>query len=264
MKARINTQYPTTLTMAQTEKCLSCGDDLPSNFESLEACPACGADLWDDESGEDVINGKVIGAAVGAAILGVVIWAGIALGTEREFGWIAWGIGGLVGWATTKAGGAGMKAAVLAAVLTACSIGGGRVGTIKLVTGGIIQEYTTSEEFRDELLDLKVDAMDFAKLNGAVDDGVLIQFLTDHKYYASDDTQDFNDVYLANFRQVQIPLLEKLGTPTGEMDYLDDVRSDMAENLGVWKLLKEGSGIVDLLFLLLGIGTAFKLVLGRS
>ncbi len=103
--------------MANPQSCFSCGEKLPRNYESLMACPSCGTELWDDEDDAGELNGKVIGAALGTAILGAVVWAGIVIKTEYEIGWLAWGIGALIGFGTVKAGGSGMRPAVLAAVL---------------------------------------------------------------------------------------------------------------------------------------------------
>ncbi|MDF1838962.1 MAG: hypothetical protein P1V35_13910, partial [Planctomycetota bacterium] len=99
--------------MSDDQSCLACGKALPDNFEELETCPHCGTDLWDDDGQGDGgqgdglggIDGKIIGAGLVAAAIGVALWAAVAIGLNREIGWLAWGIGGLIGFGVTKAGG---------------------------------------------------------------------------------------------------------------------------------------------------------------
>ena len=80
---------------------------------------------------KDIIFG-VVGGAVGAAI-----WAGVAYVTEYEIGWIAWGVGGLVGYCVAygnRDGGRPPAAAgVIAVVITALSIAAGKYAAIQLM-----------------------------------------------------------------------------------------------------------------------------------
>ena len=48
---------------------------------------------------------RVLIAGTAAALIGGVVWALIASSTGYEVGWIAWGIGALVGWAVARAAG---------------------------------------------------------------------------------------------------------------------------------------------------------------
>jgi hypothetical protein len=254
--------------MTSEQTCLACNKELPANFEDLETCPACGSDLWDDETEADSgelgdLSPKVIGVSVGAAILGAVIWAGIAVATGREMGWIAWGIGGLVGGGTLWAGGAGMRPAVLAAALTALSIAGGRMGATQYLVDGAIDDIIASEEFTGELLDLKSDALDYSLIKGEVTDDKLTQFLVGHNYLALDGTQDFDKESLDVARSEWIPTLGMLRIPGGEEQYIAESRMGIKDNISLWEVIKENLGIVDIVFLMLGIGTAFKMVMGR-
>lgn len=250
--------------MANTQSCFSCGERLPRNYESLETCPSCGTELWDEESAAGEMDGKVIGAAIGAAILGAAVWAGIAIKTDYEIGWVAWGIGALVGFVTMKAGGVGMRPAVMAAVLAALSIFGGRIGATHFSLNDSYDAYLNGEDFQGQLLDMKSDALDYSHLKGEVDDEALTKFLVAHEYLAADGTQDFNAESLAAVRANLIPLLKQVRTPTGELDYIDGVRASIKAEYGLMDALKEGLELIDILFLFFGVGTAFKLVLGRN
>ncbi|MCP5022738.1 MAG: hypothetical protein GY930_13310 [bacterium] len=250
--------------MTRSQSCFSCGERLPRNYESLETCPSCGTELWDDEPAGGEMDGKVIGAAIGAAILGAVVWAGIAIKTDYEIGWVAWGIGALVGFGTMKAGGIGMRPAVLAAVLAALSILGGRIGATHYSLNASYDAYLEGDKFQGELLDLKSDALDYSHLKGEVDDETLTKFLVVHKYSAADGSQDFDAESLASARANLIPLFKQVRTPTGELNYIEEVRADIKAEYGLLDALKDSLDLVDALFLVLGVGTAFKMVLGRG
>ncbi len=111
---------------------------------------------------------------------------------------------------------------------------------------------------------MKSDALDFSHLKGEVDDEALTQFLVEHDYMTEDGTQDFDAQALAEVRANLIPLLKQLRTPSGELDYMDDVRARAKAEINLLNVLKEGLSPIDILFLLLGIGTAFKMVMGRQ
>ena len=77
--------------------------------------------------------GRVICGTI-AAIAGAVVWAAIAYCGNVEIGYLAWGIGLLVGLAVSfgsKSGGIG--AAAIAVVLTILSLVGGKYATVQLL-----------------------------------------------------------------------------------------------------------------------------------
>jgi hypothetical protein len=250
--------------MKQEQTCLSCGVELPDNFESLDRCPACGVELWEDGDGSDVIDSKIILVGVLAALVGAGIWAGIAVGTHREIGWIAWGIGALIGWGISKAGGAGMRPGMLAAALAAISIVGGRLGVTQFAIQNALDERMASSEVADELAELKADAFDYSRLQGEVTDDVLRKFLVSHDYMVMDGTQDFDKEALDIVRKDLIPKLVQIRTASGEMDFLDEERARYAASVDFWQVVRVNLGAIDVLFLMLGVGTAYKLVMGRS
>lgn len=75
-----------------------------------------------------------------AALIGAAIWAAIGYFTEREIGWIAWGVGGLVGFAVAAGsqGFAGPTTGIGAAVMSAFSILLGKFLIVRLVVANIL------------------------------------------------------------------------------------------------------------------------------
>lgn len=73
----------------------------------------------------NLAKGAVAGSI--AAIVGALVWAGIVFSARVEIGYLAWGIGGLVGFAVAWASrGGGAAAAILSVLLTVASIAGGK------------------------------------------------------------------------------------------------------------------------------------------
>jgi hypothetical protein len=80
--------------------------------------------------------GAIAGGAI-AGTIGALVWAGIALFTGYELGWIAWGIGGLVGFGVLV-GSAGEKSSasgVVAVVLAVLTLLGAKYVTVQMLLG---------------------------------------------------------------------------------------------------------------------------------
>jgi hypothetical protein len=69
-----------------------------------------------------------------AALIGGGVWAGLAIGTQREIGWVAWGIGVLCGFAVSKLGrGHGTIFQAMAAIFSLLGIAIGKMGFVMSV-----------------------------------------------------------------------------------------------------------------------------------
>jgi hypothetical protein len=66
-----------------------------------------------------------VGAGVTAAIVGAAVWAIITITTKFQIGWMAIGVGALVGFAISYAGGSGIAFRILGALLAllGCMLG---------------------------------------------------------------------------------------------------------------------------------------------
>jgi hypothetical protein len=80
--------------------------------------------------------GGIIGGLIGG-LVGALLWAGISAWTGYEIGWIAWGIGGLVGLGCVKGGkGGGVPVAVIAVVITILSLVAGKYAAVEFILAG--------------------------------------------------------------------------------------------------------------------------------
>lgn len=83
----------------------------------------------------------IVGGSI-AGVLGALAWGGIIYATEREIGWIAWGVGAVVGFgvAVTAQGNAGELSGIIAIVISLLSIFAGKVFGVWLLIGSILPE----------------------------------------------------------------------------------------------------------------------------
>ena len=96
----------------------------------------------------------IIAGAIGGAI-GAAIWAGITYSTHHEIGWIAWGIGVLVGIAVRMAAGStdGFGPGIVAAVIAVLSICGGKYAASALLTRDAMAEIGTMSFTEDDMIE---------------------------------------------------------------------------------------------------------------
>jgi len=206
---------------------------------------------------------SVVAAVVGG-VVGALIWAAISYFTHREIGYVAWAVGGLVGLASLFAGGAGATNGVICAVLALLSILGGKDVAPKAFVGDALVE--NQRKIHAELM---VDARDFAKLEKK-DDATIRNFMKSHNYVAKGmKTKDISDEDVNDFKDDQIPLLEKLAEekPSFEewraSDHANAILGRMEANVDAGTLVFENLNAIDLIFGFLGIATAFKVGVGQ-
>lgn len=92
---------------------------------------------------------SLIGGLI-AGLVGAAIWAAISFWTGYEIGWIAWGIGGLVGFAVALGGQQGMTAGLAAVVISVLAIMGGKYATVELLVN---KELGGSEQMVEQAVD---------------------------------------------------------------------------------------------------------------
>ncbi len=227
-------------------------------------CPECGAALLHAEHGDsdEELPAKAIGMAVGGALVGAAVWAAVAHFANYEIGWLAWGLGGLVGWATLQGGGRGMKAAVMAAVLAAASIGLGRVAgihfSIEKELGSMFGDAESIEGFQE----FESDGKAYFALADASGDKVLQQFLDVRGYVGTGEEGAVTMEDVAQARVDTVPGWLTVSQPGGLEKYKQQMTSEIKGDFSLWEAFKESFGMLDLLFLGLGVVTAFKMVGG--
>ena len=115
--------------------------------------------------------------AVAGGLVGAVLWAVIACTTGMEIGYVAWAVGGLVGFGAYALGGRGKAAGVTCAGIAAAAILVGKVFTIQQFVGGF-----SIEAIYEELLP-KAEAF------GQVGRRRTPAFMVAHEYTAAETPQ---------------------------------------------------------------------------
>ena len=214
------------------------------------------------------IGGAIVGGAL-AGFVGAMIWAGISYFTGFEIGWIAWGVGGMVGlgcvWGSK---GSGNLLGLTAVVITLLSILAGKYAAVEF---SIRNEIGTEEEVLHNAL------------AGLQDDEVVVSYLADEiiaEQEARGDTITWPTGVNPEeaIRQQDYPpdIWSKAASKWKEMSPEDqeNYREQLADQIraNVQAFMGDVSsygflhsfGFMDLLFFGLAVTTAFKIAAGGS
>jgi hypothetical protein len=235
--------------------------------------------------------------AVAAGVLGAVGWFQLTKATGFEFGFIAWAIGGLVGWGARLFVPQGSFALAGVAALSAClSIMGGQalvtrhftqiqinrqisVGynkavsyaktAVELAEPQALREHLARHSFKLRSAALPTDPkagtlpyrqlaeMESLFMGVIKTDGKRATF-TD--LIQSADPGSITDADLAEFREKEVPELRDLiaGKPS-KAEYESTMQQLVKARVSLNDLILESVGMYTMLWLFLGIGTAWKL-----
>lgn len=218
---------------------------------------------YSSASEEGALSPAAIAAAAVAALLGAWVWKFVAVSFAIEFGLIAWGIGGAVGFAAASAGSRGVQAGVLCAILAFGAI--------------VLGKYWAYSAFVDQVQDAMAEVMAVAgdeELYGYFEEGVeeaqvfvsgsgsddfVRRFMVERGYTDATDPSRVSAAELADFREYTEPALREMAA--GSQDFEEWQAESVAAfgQISPWAMMREDFGVLDIVFALLGIGTAFRL-----
>jgi hypothetical protein len=204
--------------------------------------------------------------AVGGAIVGAIAWAAIAIFTGYEIGWIAWGVGGAVGYGAYALEGRGMVSGIVCAVLAALAILGGKVMVVNHFVNEELTQFASDGSSEELYNALKADAAAFASVASETE---YPTFMVERGYSEAPTATEVPPEEIADFKEYSVPTLQQWGTaaPTYEewqTNVAADAQSYAADALPMTELLFGSLGAMDLLFFGLGIFTAFKVGYGAE
>lgn len=211
-------------------------------------------------------NFAFVGATIGA-ILGAALWGAITYFTNYEVGIVAWAIGGLVGAGSAVLGGRGGGMGMVCALLAVAAICGGKYFAVRLSMGDFSSKMiaaTVTREMYDEEL---AYAKKFAELppgENAVRQFMIDEGLTEHAAIENIPTED-----VRTFVNTEGHELKKFANfpPTFDnwkRERTETISATMGSIISPWDAIKASLGIMDALFFLLGVSTAFKVGSGLS
>ena len=210
------------------------------------------------------IIGGILGGFVGAAI-----WAGISCFTGYEIGWIAWGVGGLVGlgcvWGSQ---GSGRTLGIVAVVITLLSIVAGKYTAVEL---SIRKDIGSQEEIlQSALADLQKDEMVISYLADEVvaqrqAQGETIQWPAGVNPEEVSQQSDYPPAIWSEAAS------KWKGMSTQEHEqYRDQLEGQVRTNIQAFFSnistygFRSSFGVMDLLFFGFAVATAFKIVTRES
>ncbi len=232
-------------------------------------CPKCGhnatiapqlKDPLIDEESPGNFSIPALGAAAAAAAVGAVAWAALSIYLNYEYEFIAWVIGGLIGYATIKVGGSGQSMGILAAIITVLSIFCGKYAAVEFAS----LKYIGRGQYEDYLGTISLDIAALESIGEDPTDSQIADWLVTRGYYNETDRKVTPEA-IDDFREQSIPFL--LSFDPDAQNY-DRWRREKEAEHHVWieaqggtlQVMIDDLNVMDVVFLLAGVSTAFALV----
>ena len=262
-------------------------------------CPACGASckaeavlcvhcghsfeggkkLKTKKSKEGAVTVKGAAAGTGKAVLGLVIasivaiifavaWVGIVLITGYELGFVAWIMGGVIGFVTaliarTQSPGVGLAAAGIsfaawglakASLVGLILLAGSFMSMIDsaMISPAIANEMYEQSAFNAELMSFHEQY---------IDDSTVINLNDDEYWELSDKYYDAIDEYTESMTEAQIDaaiLAYNQANPDTPVETLSSAAGQDAETLDLGFAIIQVFGLLDILWVFLMVSTAYK------
>lgn len=249
--------------------CPTCHVRVPEGTRRF--CPACGAPMdaapaaapaplppmptplqaIDDQALPLLPNARPLLLAAAGALVGALLWAGIARLLHVEIGYVAWAVGGLAGGGAVLGGGRTTMHAVAAAVIALGGIVGGKVYGMHLLVDHQLTQLMGMVDRRvfdgmRRAAAEPVPAMPGGEVAGEVDD---------------DEDSGLTAEQLAQIEADQARMRARFTDPDYTYEqWRDEQLTAMRSSIDLWALLREDLSAIDILFALLGISTAFGIV----
>lgn len=198
---------------------------------------------------------KGVSGALIAALVGMVGWYLLIKVTGYEIGYAAWGVGALTGFGTRLLGATGsFKLGVLAGLFAFFAIIGGQYLVVRNIAGAEfdklgIASYQEQLDEANTAVTLKMDEEQKAFI--AKQDEVNVSEVS------SDRLKEFRETDLPKFRDFIA------GKPT-KAEFLSRINLAMNSWSIQFSMLKESLGLFTLLWIFLGVGSAYKLGAGTN
>jgi hypothetical protein len=206
----------------------------------------------------------IVGGVVAAAV-GALVWAAIGGLTGYEIGIVAWGIGIAVGFGMRLTGGGGQQAAIVACLLTVAAIFAGKAIGFGWAAPRELAKMS-EEMFPSESYDeMKTDADGWAAVDTA-DSAAVAAFMISHGFTEAEATDEVTEEERDGFLEEAAPGLVEFHDKGWTLEqWREHESSEMAAMLTggtSWvDRIKSSLGFLDIVFILLGVSTAWKITL---
>ncbi|MGD8886341.1 MAG: hypothetical protein PVF34_11995, partial [Gammaproteobacteria bacterium] len=196
-------------------------------------------------------------------LFGAILWNIVGNVFDYELGIVAWAIGGAVGYAVAITGSSGDKAAMTCAALALLAIIGGKYMLYSSFKDDISQLIADNIEEVRSVYDMQMIAVD--AFENVTDEESLRHFMVDYEYTESYSTDNITDEEIGTFKAEIEPLLTTYRSQKPSFDeWVKASFEDQIGEISTFELIKENFGFLDVLFLFLGVGTAYRLGRGAE
>lgn len=203
--------------------------------------------LPDRKADDDLLRPSLAGGL--AALVGGGIWAGIVALTDMEVGWVAWGVGGLVGFAMRKA--TAFRSATLAGIAAGMAVLGLLCGKV------FIQVFVTRPAFEQALREDENAVASVLAWNMREEKAFPAELQAKLDGLAESDTVP--DVLWEEMTVAAKAEAEGM-TEEERADMREHYVSSVLADVGPWEQLRWGFSLYDLLWFGLAISTAWRMM----
>jgi len=213
------------------------------------------------------IGGYGVGAVV--AIVCALVWALIISYTGYELGILAWIVGGAIGFGVSVMDEmANPLSGLIAVVFTILAICGGKVVGVTWAMDREIDSMAATE-LNQAAYDIYVSEAETFAAIPVKDDAAIKQYMFDNQYTEAPSADQVTQEDVQWFKNNTQPKLEKTAqNPPGFQKWKEDqlkfVKDLAGQMYPMTDRLKDSLGLMDIIFFLLGIATAFKVAAGGS
>lgn len=209
--------------------------------------------------------GPAIGAGIVAGLIGAAIWAAIAYYANMEIGWVAWGIGALVGIAMAAvAQQTGPALGAAAVVITILSIVGGKYASVQVALSAALgddSEIFAAYESEEFLITFLADE----EVVRQQQNGGIINWPAGVDPEMAEKESDYPPNIWQNARKKWVAM-----TPENQAQFKQDRLAEGKANLAAFsdtlagEAFSESFGAMDIIFFGLAVFTAFRLAGSES
>ena len=202
-------------------------------------------------------------AALIAAAVGALAWGALGAFTGHEAGIVAWGIGALVGFAAHRAGGEGAASGVGAAIFAVLAIFAGKALVVELGAPREIRAMADELLPAELYVEMQQDAADWREVDEE-DPAAVAAFMVAHGYTEAGSAEEITSEERQGFLEGQAPLLDAMAAEGwSEEEWrersIDAFSGGFLADYSWLDRIKDSLGPFDLLWILLGVTTAWRI-----
>lgn len=206
------------------------------------------------------MNPKAWGGALGAMVVGALVWGALAAFTNREFGIVAWLIGAGVGLAARALGSEGQQAGIACALLALVSILGGKCLTATFATEGQVREQFAEDLTPANYAEIMADAEAYPVAGSETE---VSQFMIDHGYTEAATPDEVAPAERGDFIADWGDRLQRYKSSKPTLQQWQDETVELASEAFLaeytfFDRIKDSMGVLDIVFILLGVASAYK------